>query len=1286
MKIRLCALLILVGAIVWCHPAAAESQRDYAQGLLDQQAVVKSAAQITRQTYPEADSVYVDDSTLCEYQPDGTGITWSDSYMKVLTEKGRREKQSLSFLFTQPYLQVTVSRLELIKPDGQIIRMDPTEQSNVMVNRAQMVGNIYNPHSKILCVQVPGLQTDDVVHVVTRHEIQKPLVPDTWSDYQVFESTAPIKHASYEVHAPKERPLHSVALKDPVPGTVTYRQQECNGRTIHRWDVSNVPCFCPEPYMPPSYTVIQRLLVSTLSDWETISRWYWHVCQPHLEATTTEIQTMVEHLTAGVTDPEKRMETLFTWVSRQVRYLGITTDEDAPGWEPHDVEATFANRYGVCRDKAALLVAMLRRAGFDAYPALIDTGPRKDAEVPLTRFNHVIVAVRNGDGSYRLLDCTDEKAKCRLPAHLGNRSYLVAHPQGEKLRLSPVASAEENLACIKTDGDVDASGNLTCITEMTLTGAHDRFYRGYFARIKPEERQQHFESVLKACVAALELQEFVLRPADMQDTAEDLSIRIRFKVDGVLVGDRKIMMLPLPYLGASVGLVDSVCKRAGLAQRRFPLRTECVGVKEDLVLRIDPAVGSFASVPDFEPLVSPAVSWKCSLAQQGHTIETHSEFLIQTAELDAAQYLRLKQILQGVECNRRKMPLLVCSSEGQALAADAIVLDQEVEYRLMDAHRWTERQHMRKKILTEKGVKDHSELKLDYNPVWEEVDLIQAHVTNADQVKEISPNEINVMDAAWVASAPRYPPGKTLVVSMPAVEKGSILDYTYERRKRDRPYFAETHVFRGFDPVRQQTVRLIARSSLPLEIMKDENGTAIPEAGPRLTDLCVIEERKECQEDTVTWQWHMHDQAPVRREMDLPPLCSFNPVLRITAGDWRTFADAARVSLQEAASGQMVAEQRAREITGDKGSVEEKIISIRDFVATQVRAVGPGFHDLPFRTVTAADHTLADGYGNTADRAVLLYAMLAAVGLKPEFVLVNGTDRVADREQFAAGGPRLESFDRVLVRVRSGSAALYLNDTGQYAMLGCTPSDGCTALSLTEGRTETIAVPPDKKDRTECEYRLTLTDTGSARMVMMRKHYGDSCARRRQMFAEMSPQERNCYQEEQIAQFAQTARATIAPGIDFNSYPGRESLSLQIDGYAVRAGDFLYLELPTPISNLLGLRSDRRENPYYQRQTWHMRTSATVELPQEFPSIVYLPRAREWTLPAQGGTITVNVAEQGRCADGPPSIVVTYEVHLNPFLIEAERYASLREMERQLTHARNRVILLTRGQSHGADY
>jgi hypothetical protein len=336
----------------------------------------------------------------------------------------------------------------------------------------------------------------------------------------VFESTGCIKHGVYEVRAPKDRPLYHTMLKDAVEGTVKYEKQEREGRIIHRWEVRDVPRFYAEPGMPPAYTVVQRLLVSTLPDWKAVSSWYWQLCRPHLEATTPEMKAQVEKLTEGITDRQKKIEAIFKWVSQQVRYMGITTEGTSPGWEPHDVKMTFENRHGVCRDKAALLAAMLRLAGFEAYPVLIRPAPRRTARSPtcssITRSPpFATTTARTVDGLHR------RGTKDLLPSPV-RLQLLVAHPQGETLQTSPIVPCEENMVLVETTGQIDGQGNLTAESEIKLDGINDSDYRGYFARIKAEERRRYFEGVLKSSLPTATLTDFELRPADMQDTGEHL--------------------------------------------------------------------------------------------------------------------------------------------------------------------------------------------------------------------------------------------------------------------------------------------------------------------------------------------------------------------------------------------------------------------------------------------------------------------------------------------------------------------------------------------------------------------------------------------------------------------------------------------------------------------------------------------------------------------------------------------------------------------------------------------
>ncbi len=122
-------------------------------------------------------------------------------------------------------------------------------------------------------------------------------------------------------------------------------------------------------------------------------------------------------------------------------------------------------------------------------------------------------------------------------------------------------------------------------------------------------------------------------------------------------------MMPVPQVGTRVGLANFIIGQTGLKQRRFPLQTNyACGVQEKLSLQIDPAVGSFVSLPELAPIDDPTLSWTRQLLNKDGILQGQSEFLIKVVELDPQQYLSLKETLKQIEYNERKKPVLARKS------------------------------------------------------------------------------------------------------------------------------------------------------------------------------------------------------------------------------------------------------------------------------------------------------------------------------------------------------------------------------------------------------------------------------------------------------------------------------------------------------------------------------------------------------------------------------------------------------------------------------------------------
>ena len=138
----------------------------YAQDIpvsLDIKALKETAKGVTREKYPDADDVLVDDYLQTTYNADGTSVTYDDQAFKILTEPGKNSNRTITLHFNESYGAAQVLLAQIYKPDGRTIDIDVAKQSKVMVDRSQMASNIYDPNQKVVTTTVPDLEVGPII-------------------------------------------------------------------------------------------------------------------------------------------------------------------------------------------------------------------------------------------------------------------------------------------------------------------------------------------------------------------------------------------------------------------------------------------------------------------------------------------------------------------------------------------------------------------------------------------------------------------------------------------------------------------------------------------------------------------------------------------------------------------------------------------------------------------------------------------------------------------------------------------------------------------------------------------------------------------------------------------------------------------------------------------------------------------------------------------------------------------------------------------------------------------
>jgi transglutaminase-like putative cysteine protease len=1242
--------------------------------LVESKSALQAAAEITPAKYPDCDEATVEKKMVRVYRPDGTGESQDETFVKVLTEKGKRNNRTLSFSFMLPYSTVEVVDLEVVRPGGETIPLDVAANSKETIDDSQMQMNIYDPNMRVLRVSIPKLEIGDVVHSVVRETIQRSFIPGEFAEESVFEGRGYIRHLSYEVHTPPERPLKRVALRDEVPGTVHYSEQPGEDKTlVRRWEVRDVPRMFDEPSMPPYEMVLQRLFVSTIPDWPRVSKWYWELSISHLEATTPEMKKTVESLTAGCKTDLDRVKALFYDVSKKVRYMGLTPEKDRPGLEPHDVHITFDKKYGVCRDKAALLVSMLRIAGLRAYPVLINVGLKKDAEVPDPGFNHAIVAVELKQGEYLLMDPTDENTRELLPSGDRNQSYLVCRPEGEPIRTSPIEPPEDHMMRVNTTGVLSAAGTLDAKSELRFQGVNDDAYRNVFANMKPDDRRRFFERRLKQAMPGARLKSLRLTPEDMLDVSQELRAVMEFSVDGLAADGAGKSIVSLPWIGKDLGVVNFILGGTGLDKRKYPMETWVTcGLQEDISLKLGPGFGQALSLPSCSPVEDDCVSCREGFSVRDGTLTCSRALKLKVVEFSPAQYLKLKQTLKGLEYDARKAPVMallpdavvqspdrVQSSTDSPVESNARLLSSEKNLEVTDAHTAVYRAAYSKRILTYAGKIREAEVKVEYNPACQKARFIRAVVTSkTGQRQEIAKDEINVMDAGWNASAKRYTGGKILVANLPGVDIGSTIEVEFELTTKDSPFVAGFEPFQFPDDLDHKSFHLTA----PADIQMITMVSGVPG---------LLKEQARTDSGKQVLEWTAENVKALPAESQLPPEWAFVPGVAYFAGKPGGYVKELEETMVGRSHERAKAEGLARQLTRGTKSRLEAVKAIRDYVAKSIRLAGPSFTQLPLKELSAADTTLADGYGHLADRAILLHAMLEAAGFEPQFVLASSLPPIAGITNVALSFPLPDSFQTPLVRVDVEGQPLYLNDTDQYARLGSTPHDGRLGFRLADHQWETIKAADDCRDRIETVYSLSLDDTGKTRLGVTRHYFGDNYNAKDRYFSELPPEERKRYFQELVSELAQGARPVGGLVTKFDAYPGIEQFTVEIDNYGVADGKYFYFDLPfTP--SLFPPGADHRALPLFV--SWQRQDSVRteIELPHGFGRLVMAPKSEVIAAPDGSGKARIS-------AEGTPGkCVIADEFDVSPAIVPPQDYSAMLKAESALGRKSSRVFLLER--------
>ena len=209
----------------------------------------------------------------------------------------------------------------------------------------------------------------------------------------------------------------------------------------------------------------------------------------------------------------------------------------------------------------------------------------------------------------------------------------------------------------------------------------------------------------------------------------------------------------------------------------------------------------------------------------------------------------------------------------------------------------------------------------------------------------------------------------------------------------------------------------------------------------------------------------------------------------------------------------------------------------------------------------------------------------------------------------------------------------------------------------------------DCGEKTDTLYTLAFDDRGKTRLGVTHHYFGGEYNRKNRYFSELPPEEKNRYHQEIVSQISQGARPVGDLVTHFDTYPGLEQFTVEIDNYAVVDGKYLYFELPY-LPSLFPAGSDSRTLPLFVSHPVRSSIRTEVELPPAYRRPVMEPKAQTLRAPDGCGEAQITGKNSsGKC-------MVNTELVTSPAIVDPKDYAKLLEVEATLGKKSSRLFLL----------
>lgn len=317
----------------------------------------------------------------------GRQTVYSEIAIKILTPQGL-SAGNLSFPWRPETDVLTVHKLQ-IRRGNQVIDVLASGQTFTVLRREQNLENAVLDGVLTANIQPEGLQVGDIIDFAASVSSADPTLKGHLEQISGAWNGIPVGRAHLRLQWPSALPLR---LRE-TPSLPALKPTKSGANSAVEISLDGLEPIVPPKGAPQRFGIGRFVEATDYASWADIGT----LMAPLYDKASVisaqgPLQKELERIRDLSSDPKIRAEAVLTLVQNEVRYVAVAMGPGA--YVPADAETTWSRRYGDCKGKTALVLALLHTLNIEAEPVAVSTlfGDGLDSRLPIVGlFNHVLV-------------------------------------------------------------------------------------------------------------------------------------------------------------------------------------------------------------------------------------------------------------------------------------------------------------------------------------------------------------------------------------------------------------------------------------------------------------------------------------------------------------------------------------------------------------------------------------------------------------------------------------------------------------------------------------------------------------------------------------------------------------------------------------------------------------------------------------------------------------------------------------------------------------------------------